>query len=253
MKTDKIKYFLMFMGYPRSGHTLVASMLNAHPSVICSNQSFIIQDADKKNTDGLLSEIKMGSSDGHWKPEVKIAKAPKTGIYVVGDKTGHRTVEYLIDHPEQLGHLKSIVPWPLKWIHVVRNPFDCLTTWTKKNYDNKKAKNVEEPYSINGEFEKAFEKFQALNNQILELKKTEDVLTLVHEKVVVNKDNTMKQLCNFLGIEKDVDWRNRVVKTLWKKPRITRRNITWDRHMRNKLMNHSIKRYPWLKGYYFGG
>ena len=37
------------MGYPRSGHTLVAAILNANPNVMCSNQLNVfhqLQDVD---------------------------------------------------------------------------------------------------------------------------------------------------------------------------------------------------------------
>lgn len=241
----------MFMGYPRSGHTLVASMLNAHPNVICSNQMFIIQNIEKQMLDPLLLTILNGATDMHWKPEVKIDKTPKSDIYVIGDKTGHRTVEYLIDNPGQLDHLKTIVPWPIKWVHVVRNPYDCMATWTKKNFDNKKKKSPASA-SVEAEFKAAFEKFKALNQKIAELKKSEDVLTLVHEKVVVSKDQTMQQLCNFLDIEKTDEWRKRVVKTLWKTPRITRRKISWTPFMKNSIMNYVVKKYPWMKGYHHG-
>jgi hypothetical protein len=257
MKTDTVKYFLMFMGYPRSGHTLVASILNAHPRVVCSNQLFIIQNAEKRNLEGLLQNIENGSTDGYWKPEVKIAKAPKQDLYVVGDKTGHRTVEYLINNPEQLDHLKSIVPWPMKWIHICRNPFDCLATWTEKNLANKKRKG-DVHANVRIEFNQAFEKFKALNEKIAQLKKTEKVLTLVHEKVVTNKDKTLEQLTNFFELDNKntpiyKNWRNRVVKTLWKQPRITRHKIKWNNEMRNKVNNYTIRKYPWLKGYYYGG
>ena len=245
----------MFMGYPRSGHTLVASMLNAHPNVMCSNQFFIIQDAEEKNLEGILKVIENGSTYQNWKPEVKIPSPPKQDLYVVGDKTGHRTVEYLISNPEQLDALKKIIPWPIKWVHVVRNPFDCLSTWTRKNFDsrkNKKYNDSEKTASLNQEFKGAFNKFKQLNNKIAELKKTEDVLTLLHEQVVMKKDKTMKKLLNFLELEKSAEWRQNVIGTLWKKPRITRRNITWNSKMTNQVMN-ATRQYPWLDGYYFGG
>ena len=42
-----LNYFLSFLGYPRSGHTLVAAILNANPNVYCSNQLFIMNDFEK--------------------------------------------------------------------------------------------------------------------------------------------------------------------------------------------------------------
>ena len=34
--------FLLFFGYPRSGHTLVSSLLDAHPNVIVANEFDVI-------------------------------------------------------------------------------------------------------------------------------------------------------------------------------------------------------------------
>jgi hypothetical protein len=145
----------------------------------------------------------------------------------------------------------------MKWIHVVRNPFDCLATWTHKNVENKKSRG-DNSVNVMKEFNQAFNKFRGLNEKIVQLKKTEKVLTLVHEKVVTNKDQTLQQLTNFLELDKkgtDIynNWRNRVIKTLWKKPRITRHHIKWNNEMRNKVNNFTIRKYPWLKGYYYGG
>ena len=33
-----VKKFFFFLGWPRSGHSIVASLLNAHPNIVVSNQ-----------------------------------------------------------------------------------------------------------------------------------------------------------------------------------------------------------------------
>ena len=40
---DDIETFVMFIGYPRSSHSLVGSILDAHPEIIISNEYHIIQ------------------------------------------------------------------------------------------------------------------------------------------------------------------------------------------------------------------
>ncbi len=253
MNTDKVKYFLMFMGYPRSGHTLAASILNAHPNVVCSNQKFIIHNAHNRNLEGILSNIANGSTPPYWKQEVRISPPQNSifsDIYIVGDKTGHRTVEYLIDNPEQLDNLKSIIPWPMKWIHIVRNPFDCLSTWTKKNYDNKIANRKKT--TPQAEFNNAFQKFKELNKKIQELKKTEDVMTVKHERLVRNKDKVLTRFSNFLKIEKTKEWRDAVFATIWKTPRMTRKQVAWSPQMRKRVMDLNNE-YQWLRGYAYGG
>ena len=40
---DKVKTFLLFIGYNRSRHTLLASLLDAHPNVIIANDFNILR------------------------------------------------------------------------------------------------------------------------------------------------------------------------------------------------------------------
>ena len=41
---DKLKTFLLFIGYNRSRHTLLASLLDAHPNVIIANDFNVLKD-----------------------------------------------------------------------------------------------------------------------------------------------------------------------------------------------------------------
>jgi hypothetical protein len=198
------------------------------------------------NQDFILNEIE-GFKHGMWPGNVLIPKIEKKDVYLVGDKTGHRTVEHLIGAPHALDELKQKISWPIKWIHVVRNPYDNLATWTKKNHESRTDKaNIEVEFNI------VFQKYKALNEKIGELKATEDVLTINHERVIKNVDKTLDELCNFLEIEKYDDWRARVIKAKWSEPRITRRNIKWTPEMRAKAAKLT-KQYQWLNGYAFGG
>eukprot|EP00800_Vazella_pourtalesii_P012815 TRINITY_DN3003_c1_g3_i1.p1 TRINITY_DN3003_c1_g3~~TRINITY_DN3003_c1_g3_i1.p1 ORF type:complete len:251 (-),score=43.44 TRINITY_DN3003_c1_g3_i1:62-814(-) len=42
-KANKIKYFVLFIGYPRSGHSIVAALLDAHPHVVISHELHVVQ------------------------------------------------------------------------------------------------------------------------------------------------------------------------------------------------------------------
>ena len=247
----------MFCCPPRSGHTFVASILNAHPNVICSNQQFILP---KMDLNKILKSIVAGTHRTQWNSNAYVETGRKQDIYLVGDKTGHRTVEHLLSIPEDLEKFKKIIPWPIKWIHIVRNPYDNLATWTKKNHESRKK--IPQGYGYGDieritqemEFKNVFQKYKALNNKIKELKQTENenVLSMNHEKVIRFIDRSLDELCAFLEIEKDDDWRARVIRAKWLKPRITRRNIKWTPDMRAKTAK-LIRKYPWFNGYAFGG
>lgn len=245
-----MKYYLNFMGYPRSGHTLVAAILNANPNVICSNQQNIyslMQNMDKQQ---LLNSIHNGSNTPYFKETTQILSVPKKEITVIGDKTGHRTVEILKGKPFRLGQLKSMIGVPFKWIHVVRNPYDNLATWGLLNFQNK-AKNGK-PTIPKKELDNVIEKYKILNQTISKLRMSEDVLTVNHEYVITRMHNTLEEMANFLEISFDPEWRDRVRGTVWKKPRITRNQIAWTASQKQTVAK-IIEQYPWLHGYVFGG
>ena len=47
---DGVQTFLMFIGYPRSGHTLISSLLDAHPNAIIANEFDAISEWKKWET-----------------------------------------------------------------------------------------------------------------------------------------------------------------------------------------------------------
>jgi hypothetical protein len=237
-----MKYWLSFMGYPRSGHTLVAAILNANPNCMVSNQLNIFSN-DKIDMNYIRSYSLI---TGTWKPTTQVPHVPKQEIKVVGDKTGHRTVEILNSLPQRLGMIKSQIGVPMKWIHVVRNPFDNLATWAKLNYENNKQRSQSQ-YLNN-----VIEKYIKLNETIARLRKSEDVLTVRHEYVITRMHNTLEEMANFLDISFDPIWRDNVRNTVWKKPRVTRRQIPWTQKQKG-IVHDIINQYEWLKGYDFGG
>jgi hypothetical protein len=237
-----MKYWLAFCGYPRSGHTLVAAILNANPNCMISNQLNIFSN-DKIDMNYIRSYSLI---TGTWKPTTQVPHVPKQEIKVIGDKTGHRTVEILNSTPQRLGMIKSQIGVPMKWIHVVRNPFDNLATWAKLNYENNKQR------SQSQHLNNVIEKYIKLNETIARLRKSEDVLTVRHEYVITRMHNTLEEMANFLDISFDPIWRDNVRNTVWKKPRVTRRQIPWTQKQKG-IVHDIIDQYEWLKGYDFGG
>ena len=63
---DGVQTLLIFIGYPRSGHTLVSSLLDAHPHVIIANEFDIIGkwqewDASNRNKYYLFDQLYLNS------------------------------------------------------------------------------------------------------------------------------------------------------------------------------------------------
>lgn len=241
-----MKYWLSFMGYPRSGHTLVAAILNANPNVICSNQLHIFNESDIN-----IQHIRQYSKRPEtWKSTTQIPHVPKQEITVLGDKTGHRTVDLLGKNPQRLGDFKAAVEVPIKWIHVVRNPFDNLATWGKLEYEVKLRKKMQT--TQHAELDIVIQEYRKLNETITRLRRSEDVLTVNHEFIITQMHNTLEKIAEFLEISFDPIWRDNVRGTVWNKPRITRNNVRWSNPQR-KAVQDMCDHYEWLNGYAYGG
>ena len=62
-------------------------------------------------------------------------------LEVIGDKKGGTTSRILID-PSNMGRLEAIrqlVQVPMKFIHVIRNPFDNISTMTLRKANKRRA------------------------------------------------------------------------------------------------------------------
>lgn len=246
-----MKYFLLFAGHPRSGHTLVASILNANPNVYCSNQLNILNNFEQyKSKDDLFNYIKNYSKRQEtWKSTTQVPNVPKKEITVIGDKAGHRTTDSIGNNPLLLGKFKQFIDLPIKWIHVVRNSFDNLATWSRLNYESKikNGKNTNQKKELNI----VIEKYRKLNDTIVKLKRSENILTVNHEYVITNMHNTLEKMAGFLEIDFDPKWRDCVRNSVWKKPRITRRSVKWTPQQKNQVQA-ICNQYEWLNGYYYG-
>ena len=64
--------------------------------------------------------------------------------------------------------------------------------------------------------------------------------------------NTLEEMANFLEISFDPIWRDNVRNTVWKKPRITRGQVSWTNEQKQEV-HKIVNQYEWLSGYEFGG
>ncbi|MDP8972396.1 MAG: hypothetical protein M3N45_04285, partial [Actinomycetota bacterium] len=126
-----VQCFVMFVGYPRSGHTIVGSLLNAHPNIVMGHRLRVLRYvAAKFRREQLLAMVllsdrrfeKLGrvgskrynySVPGQW-------QGRHSKIRVIGDSNVVNT--FVRRRPELLPQLAAIVGVPTRMIHVVRNP-----------------------------------------------------------------------------------------------------------------------------------
>ena len=159
---DGIEKFVFFIGYPRSGHSIVGSLMDAHPHVVIANEFLLFKNwkyfSDKQKESGeanpfykhkgylfniLYRRSYWDTTDG-FRSEQKTVKNYTLSvdslwqgkfdryISIIGDKSGGATSSTFLTSKTTFSRyfeeLKTTVKLPIKAVHVVRNPYDQIST-----------------------------------------------------------------------------------------------------------------------------
>lgn len=137
-----LKTFVLFVGHPRSGHTLVAELLNAHPDVVISNEldalQFVAAGFTRRQLLWLIADhderfVEGGARWTGYDYSVPGQHQGRTARpLVIGDKHGAATVTRLERDPQLLDRLTELVELPVRLVHVVRDPRDNIATLVRR-------------------------------------------------------------------------------------------------------------------------
>jgi hypothetical protein len=141
--------FVLFFGYPRSGHSMVGSLLDAHPDAAIANQ-FDAMKAYFSGTprDELYRELVsvstvyklVGRCQAGYEFDVPGASAHAFApgqLKVIGDKCGSATTHRHLSRQE-LAKFQKFVGVNVSVIHVVRDPFDEISSRFAVEYTKQK-------------------------------------------------------------------------------------------------------------------
>jgi hypothetical protein len=128
----ELEAFCLFAGYPKSGHSLIGALLDAHPDMVVAHEldalrcvraglsremifSLLLETAAAFHAAGHAWNGYDYSVPGQWQGRFRQLK-------VIGDKKGGGTSQHLLQHPELLDQAVETLGLPLRWVHVTRHP-----------------------------------------------------------------------------------------------------------------------------------
>ena len=139
---DTVERFCLFIGYPRSGHSLVGSLLDAHPDVVLAHEldalKYVAAGYRRKQLYWMIlrRDAEFTRSGRRWTGFDYAVEGQWQGRYerlqVIGDKKGGVSTFRLGARPELLDRLRRVVGAEVRLIHVVRNPFDNIATMSRR-------------------------------------------------------------------------------------------------------------------------
>ncbi len=252
---EKVPVFVMFLGYPRSGHTLIGALLNAHPEVWISHELHVLKYIKNGNTrDEIFGKIiaqgKWFSARGEcWSGySYKVPRQWQgrfNNLKVIGDKRGGASTRWLTRYPDLLNKLEHVIQKDIRIIHNQRNPFDNITTRTRGGNEYLRETGEDELYKhINKHFKDVDTVARILEN------KQFNILNLSHEEFVSDPKQALITLCKFIGVDPYDDYIRDAVSIVKKSTHKSRHSIVWPEKTKS-IVNEYINRYDFLHGYTF--
>ncbi len=251
-----VETFCMFIGYPKSGHSLVGSLLDAHPNAIIAHEldalRYVRARFGRRQLYHLLLENsrEYGETGRNWNVYSYRVPGQWQGRYeklrVIGDKKGGLSTMRLDSDPDLLGKLRKTVGVPVKFVHIIRNPYDNISTMLRDgiyNYWSMKGRRRGLRYSIEDYFFRC-----AAVRDFKEKTDPADVFEVRHESVVEDPALRLRELCRFLGLGCTDDYLRACASMVFKSPSKSRHKVKWDQES-IRIVRNRMEEFDFLRGY----
>lgn len=256
---DGLQSFIVFVGYPRSGHTLVAALLDAHPEIVMGIEW------------GVLSHLRLGyrrnqilySLERHSKLFTRRLHNTWTGysykvpgmwqgkyqsIRLIGDKLAGQTSLILKTDPTLLDRLQQEMGCPVKIIHVIRNPYDTITTMARRSFEKSDHKRELDAAYLTPFIDKYFDRVI----EVQKLKESDrfEMIDLYHEELINEGSVALGRLFGFLEVNIPENYISKCTEAIYQQPHKSRLEFEWTQDLKSRVMEN-MRKYEFLQGYGF--
>lgn len=243
---SNVRTFCLFIGYPRSGHSMVGALLNAHPDVVISHELDVLRYVGARFRREQLYHLILQKDQAF----ARAGRSVKRGfdynvpeewqgryrqLQVIGDKKGNASIRRLDKHPEVLERLRRTVRVDLRIIHVARNPFDNITTMASR---------------AGCGLDKAIDRYFRSCAAIVGIthRAPGDVVDTTHEALIADPGACLSRLCTFLGVDADKSYLDHCADVVYNRPSRSRDQGEWSDE-RIEHVHRMSKQFDFLKGY----
>ena len=225
-----VEKFVIFVGNIKSGHTMIASLMDAHPNMVISNEYMLFHRFELlKNKMKLFNTLYESSWNeshhgkysafyslsGHHYGVGIVSNFSWHGMYknlkVIGDKCGAETVYVYQSDPSHfrklLKQLSDTLQIQVMAVHVIRNPYDVIAT---NCFPSSMTSGINRPTEKN-----KFNDTNCLKKIVLRVIEVEDVvmsmkndaelslkiLDIHNADYVKTPVETVKKICEFLEVD----------------------------------------------------
>lgn len=220
---DDLTSYCAFLGHPRSGHTLIAALVNAHPEAVISQElntlDYIRLRLGRRSIFGMilwkdLQFVQNGSHGaggfsfqvpGQWQGRY-------SSLRVIGDKHGHGTALWACTRPSLIRDLATTVQVPLKFVQVTRHPADNIARIALR---------------ANIPLQDAIDLYLRICQGCAEVRRRWPVYDVALEALIANPTQELADLFSWLDLTPDDRCVTACSSIVFKQPRRARDQVPW--------------------------
>jgi len=247
----------MFVGHGRSGSTIVGALLNAHPNIVMSNELNILKHLETETSQREIFALiyhtakrnaKRGSiGGGEYRYSVPNQwQGRHKDLLVIGDRKAGATANIIFKKPNILDRLDTAIHLDKKFIFVVRNPFDTISTTFHKTHRKPNEKPEEHLRREIGYYFDRYSAVQILKNRF----GSGAVKHVYHETFLSDPQQHLRELCGFLRLDYTIDYLVDSAAIVRNQPNKTRFSVDWTGDL-IRLVRKRMADFPLLQSYSF--
>ena len=277
---SSVEKFVFFVGYARSGHSMIGSVIDAHPDMVIAHEYFLFDkciDMLKQGKDMFEDKVKLFNSlyvnsfltaKCGWRSGANSAKGYNfkmnlhwqgtfNRLSVIGDKSGGSAAEWIATAVGQ-SCLQNMMKLnvPLVAIHVVRNPYDMIATsviYTVYGLVDKATlgsnKHVTEDQLLHAA-RSIFDLASTISNLSSLFSERLTILEVHIEDYIQSPRSVIEELCHSLGVDCPQDYVEECTMKVYSSVSRSRDHIAWPPKVRY-FVDQQMKAFPFFKGYSF--
>eukprot|EP00118_Oscarella_pearsei_P026456 m.784 g.784 ORF g.784 m.784 type:complete len:348 (+) comp4861_c0_seq1:186-1229(+) len=273
----RVESLILFVGHGRSGHTLISALLDAHPHVMIAHEFHLLErwslwPDSQKNRSFLFRTLYQEASDAVLKKKRESTKGKHSYIVpgewsgkcdgyvtVIGDKRGGGTADFL-SNTANFKFLESIydaIKLPIKVVHVIRNPFDVVSTavlhslnlyFKAKSGELLPVNNAASFINLRKQVARFIIRTRAFASLVAKQYPFVEIHNVRSERLIQQPVDSLKRLCHFLDVSCSSEYLEHCTSILYSSPSTTKSLVTWPSYV-TKQLQELISQHDFLKGY----